>query len=104
MNEPTPTPPRDPREGASSSIVSLILGVLGAILVLGFIAYAIVIGDLENINPAAAVSGALGALSLGGWIYLEQSNFRRLAASQSARYNATTVLLTIVALGIAVAL
>lgn len=96
---------RDPREsGGGPPIWSLALAGTGVILLISFIAYAIVVGDLASMEAPWIGAGAVGALLLGGWLYVEQGNLRRLAASQGARYTSTAVLITLVALGITVAL
>jgi hypothetical protein len=97
--------PRDPRESTQQrSIWSPVLVVLGSMMTLSVIAYAVVIGDLKAMEPPWIATGVIGIILLGAWLYTEQDNLRRASRSQGARYSATALALIVVALGITVAL
>jgi len=96
---------RDPRESAKKlNPWSPALSVIGSMLVLSFVAYAVRIGDMEALQPPWIAAGVVGVLLLGVWLYTESDNLRRASATRGAQYTATAVALTAVALGIAVAL
>ncbi|MFT5682633.1 MAG: ABC-type uncharacterized transport system involved in gliding motility auxiliary subunit [Myxococcota bacterium] len=99
------TPNRDPRERSDGPpIWSAALAMLGGILVLGFLIYALYIGDLKALEPPWIAGGVLGASMVGGWLYVARDSLRRLSASQGARYSSVAIGMTVMALGIAVAL
>jgi ABC-type uncharacterized transport system involved in gliding motility auxiliary subunit len=78
--------------------------MLGGILIIGFLIYAGYTGDLQALETPWVIGGVVGAVLVGGWLYIERDNLRRLAATQGARYSSIAVAMTIMALGIAVAL
>lgn len=96
---------RDPRERSDGPPVwSVIPAMLGGILLLGFLIYALYIGDLKALETPWIAGGVLGAVLIGGWLYVARDSLRQLAASQGARYSSVAVGMTVMALGIAVAL
>jgi len=96
---------RDPRERSDGPPVwSVIPAMLGGILLLGFLIYALYIGDLKALETPWIAGGVLGAVLIGGWLYVARDSLRQLAASQGARYSSVAVGMTVMALGIVVAL
>jgi ABC-type uncharacterized transport system involved in gliding motility auxiliary subunit len=96
---------RDPREHSDGPPVwSVIPAMLGGILILGFLIYALYIGDLKALETPWIAGGVLGAVLIGGWLYVARDSLRLLAASQGARYSSVAVGMTVMALGIVVAL
>ncbi|MFT4974897.1 MAG: ABC-type uncharacterized transport system involved in gliding motility auxiliary subunit [Myxococcota bacterium] len=97
--------PRDPRESTTKlSPWSPVLAVIGGMLTLSFVAYAIAVGDAEALEAPWIAAGVTGVLLLGTWIYTEAANLRRVGSTKGAQYSATAGALVVVALGIAVAL
>ena len=97
---------RDPRDqgGSGPPVWSLLLGALGGLLVVGFIAYAVVIGDVEQLEAPWIAGGVAGALLLGAWLYVERDGLQRASSTQGARYTTGAALMVAMALGIAVLL
>jgi ABC-type uncharacterized transport system involved in gliding motility auxiliary subunit len=99
------TAKRDPREHSDGPPMwSVALAMLGGILVLGFLIYALYIGDLKALETPWIVGGVAGAAMVGGWLYVARDSLRQLASSQGARYSSVAIAMTAMALGIVVAL
>lgn len=79
---------------------SWILGFLGGLAVLGFLAYA---GLVDSIETPYAVAGGLGAALIGAWLWLDRESLGTWSAQRGTRYTGTAVFVAVLGFALAVA-
>ena len=80
---------------------SWILGLLGGLAVLGFLAYA---GLVDSIETSYAIAGGVGAAMIGAWLWLDRESLGAWGAARGTRYTSSAVLVAALGLVLAVAL
>lgn len=77
-----------------------ILGFLGGVLVLGFLAYA---GLVDQIETPFAVGGGVGAALIGLWLWLDRESLSAWGAQRGTRYTGSALLIAVLGGALAVA-
>ena len=80
---------------------SWILGFLGGMGLLAFVAYA---AFVDQIQTPAAIAGAAAACLVAAWVWLDWAALRHAAQARGTRFSLTATMLVVVVAGIAVAL
>ncbi len=80
---------------------SWILGFIGGLGLLGFLVYA---AFVDSIEPGFAAAGGVSLVMVAAWLIIDREGVEQALRARGARYTATSALLVVVALAIAVAL
>lgn len=79
---------------------SWILGFIGGVIVLGFLAYA---GLVDTIDTPFAVGGGVGVALIAAWLWLDRSALSAWSGERGSRYTGSALLVTVLGLAVAVA-
>lgn len=80
---------------------SWILGFIGGLIVLGFLAYA---GLSDTIETPFAVGGGVGIALIAAWLWLDRSALSSWSSERGSRYTGSALLVTLLGFAVAVAL